>query len=262
MNQKLEFKYLVPAALLTELRNNLLPYVDNDQYSNETPANEYSVRSIYFDTNAFSCYYEKIEGLKVRRKYRIRGYNNQSDNSIVFIEIKKKNNNHISKDRAMIRYKNISEFMDSREIEKYLLNSNGDFSKFLKAGKKFLYYYNLLHLRPTVTLVYDREAYHSKFDPTLRITFDKNLRSFLPKAENDLFSEEAVNHSFKDYFILEIKFFESLPIWLTTLLNRYNLQRKALSKYTISVDQISEARSTPCGGLANGAFTPTKKGLS
>jgi len=55
-------------------------------------------------------------------------------------------------------------------------------------------------------IVYNREAYYSKFNTELRITFDKNLRSKISTSTDDLFSRHKSVYSLTDYFILEIKF--------------------------------------------------------
>ena len=49
-------------------------------------------------------------------------------------------------------------------------------------AEKFLYYYVKGSLNPITLVTYEREAFFSKFDKSLRITFDKNIR--YKKAEN------------------------------------------------------------------------------
>ena len=68
---RLEYKYLVPNERLAELRSEFLPFFEVDGYAQQ---NEYTVRSVYYDTVDFDNYYEKMNAIKVRKKLRIRGY--------------------------------------------------------------------------------------------------------------------------------------------------------------------------------------------
>lgn len=101
MKNRLEYKYLVPFSDLDRLRNNLLKYLEFDEYAAIRPNKEYTVRSIYLDSYDYKCYYEKLDGIHTRKKFRIRGYNKEKDNSRIFFEMKKKYDNFISKNRVV-----------------------------------------------------------------------------------------------------------------------------------------------------------------
>ena len=89
-------------------------------------------------------------------------------------------------------------------------------------------------------VTYEREAFYSKHDSTLRITFDKNLRSKpLPKI-SELFDDTLLKYSMPGNFILELKFFNGFPTWLQKIVKRFELSRRAISKYTICVDSHDE----------------------
>jgi len=77
------------------LRADILPHVNADPNMGEN--REYTVRSIYYDSPAMDSYNEKIEGVKVRQKFRIRGYDSEEESQELFLEIKNKYNNFISK---------------------------------------------------------------------------------------------------------------------------------------------------------------------
>ena len=111
---RLEYKYLVPINRLAEFKKELLPYVDIDDKFNANE--EYKVRSIYFDTTDLRFYREKIEGLKIRKKLRIRGYNELENKNLVFLEIKRKNEGFVNKNRAPLHYSNLSDFLESDSI--------------------------------------------------------------------------------------------------------------------------------------------------
>lgn len=232
-----EYKYLVPNALLPRMRADVQPYMDIDPFAGKQSSNEYTVRSVYYDTPRFDCYDEKLDGLKCRRKYRIRGYNRPDEKSIVFLEIKKKYSSLIDKHRAPLLYKDVEAFLASRDIDKYIIPLSGNGQEKSDA-QRFLYHYYRRALRPAVLVVYDREAFMGKFDPTLRVTFDKNLRGRSFPSLETLYDEVPLQYAMRTHFILEMKFIRgALPAWAITMIHQYGLPRMALSKYTICLDE-------------------------
>ena len=91
MISRYEYKYLVPNNLVEKLRAELNPFMRLDDYAQKHSDRQYTVRSIYYDSPQFTCYNEKIDGVQIRNKYRIRGYDSRSNESIAFLEIKHKN---------------------------------------------------------------------------------------------------------------------------------------------------------------------------
>ena len=82
-----EYKYYAPYILLEPLRQRFLQNMTNDPFCQGEREKLYTVRSIYFDTPHLLFYYEKLDGLKIRKKLRIRTYNNYCQDSKAFIEI-------------------------------------------------------------------------------------------------------------------------------------------------------------------------------
>jgi len=236
MDGRLEYKYLVPNHLVDRIRSEVRPYMDVDPFAGKQSTNEYTVRSVYYDSPRLDCYYEKLDGVGVRRKFRIRGYNEADENSIVFLEIKRKYLNFITKDRAPLLRRDLNDFLSSPEMDKYIISLSGTAQEQADA-KHFLFYYYRHGLQPTVLVVYDREAFLGRFDASLRITFDKNLRGAIFPTLDMLHDEERLAPAMRDHFILEVKFFRgALPSWAISMVQRYSLPRMALSKYTICLD--------------------------
>lgn len=238
---QLEYKYLVPNSLLDQLRKSFLPFVNLDDYAKVQIEKEYRVRSIYYDTMRLEDYMDTISGLKVRKKLRIRTYNQINNENIVFLEVKRKYERYIFKNRAPLMYYDLDEMLQTADINRFLIKKKN----YLNAQSDAVKFFYLLWIKnciPAILVVYEREAFFSKYDATLRITFDKNLRSrALPKT-SDLFNDAGLKPAMHDFFILEIKFFNGFPNWLQNILNRYNLQRKAISKYTKCVDNQYELK--------------------
>jgi hypothetical protein len=234
VKKRFEFKYLVPEDKLDTLRNEILPFLLIDHFASDTGRNEYTVRSLYYDTMNFESYFEKIEGIRSRKKFRIRGYNQRTEESRVFLEIKNKDNNSVYKNRASLLFNSIEQFLQSESLDRYSESSiqNGGKSD----AERFMFYFRSIHLRPIVLIAYEREAYLGKYDNSLRVTFDKNLRSRIYADITELYSDENFKPAVEGFFILEFKFYENVPAWFKFITKKYNLNKRALSKYTMSVD--------------------------
>ncbi|MEG8946485.1 polyphosphate polymerase domain-containing protein [Rosettibacter firmus] len=235
--QRIELKYLVPVELKEKLKEDIIPYFDYDIHSALSTNKVYTVRSIYLDTPDLTSYHEKLSGLKIRNKFRIRGYNEFNEDVNVFLEIKRKNENYISKNRFPIRFSDVKEFLISQDLSK-IVNHSIEYEDRIKAAKNFIFYYIGNNLQPVVNVIYEREAFECKFGSGLRVTFDMNLRCFLTNDIENLFSNQKTELIFNNYFILEIKLYKALPSWLRVVINKYNLKKEAISKYTLSVDKV------------------------
>jgi len=230
---RLEYKYIIPISEIDSLRRQLLPYCELDPYSKNNNGNQYTVKSVYLDSKNFKDYHDKIEGINSRKKVRIRGYNDVNSNSKVFLELKKKIGMHVYKNRATIIYSELNDFLETKNLK--LIKAKN----LRQDAEKFLYHYTRGSLCPITLVTYEREAFFSKFDKTLRLTFDKNIR--FKKAENYdvLFSNNYYENINNDFFVLEIKFVSGFPDWLKKILFSHKLTRKSFSKYIESVDEIS-----------------------
>lgn len=230
---RLEYKYLVPLADLDAVRQALAPFVEVDGHAHQ--AGNYTVRSIYFDTPGLDCYYQKEAGIQYRKKIRLRGYNRQEADSLVFLEIKKKSDMAITKSRSPFLYRHVRDLFASGDVESYALETP-EFPRAVEEARRFFFHVYRYALYPLALVVYEREAFYFKFDSSLRLTFDKYLRSRLYPAVEELFDEGDLRPSFPGYFILEIKFAERFPSFLPNLRERFHLERTALSKYTICLE--------------------------
>lgn len=233
---RLEYKYLVPNELLSSLRGMLAPFVETDVHAIAYGVRGYTVRSIYFDTCTLDFYHEKLAGIKMRKKLRLRGYNDNQKRSVVFLEIKRKHAMLVTKNRAPVEYAHVHDLFDTGDVERHI-PARPDFPHASEDARRFFFYVYRNSLRPIVLTIYEREAYYSKFNPSLRITFDKNLRSSIYPALDTLFSEEKIRYSMPRHFILEVKVSGRFPWWLGSAIARLGLRQQALSKYVIGIDE-------------------------
>lgn len=231
-----EYKYIVHESKLESLREMVLPFVNLDEFIETSGNNQYSVRSVYFDTPRFDFYFEKIDGIKNRKKVRLRGYDKESADNTVFLEIKRKYEIPIVKYRAPIKFVDAIDMFKNTMINGHILK-NDKFPKGYENSQRFFFQVFSKNLRPVVLITYEREAYLSKFDKTVRVTFDKNLRSRAYPAIENIYSEDRLKRSLHNHFILEIKFNNHFPHWMSPVVARLGLHKQSASKYVISIDE-------------------------
>lgn len=231
---RLEYKYYIPDSYLDGLRRDILPFLKYDDFALKMPQKEYTVKSLYLDSPQLHTYQEKLMGVKERHKYRIRGYNELNEDSVVFLEIKRKDMDYITKDRAMLLYQNLEKFIAMKDFS--LLSPGKNAAAYHSGARNFLYYFHLCQLKPVVVVTYDREAYHCRFGTDLRVTFDKNIRTRPGRSFSDIFVDEKMEPSLSGCFVLEVKFSRIIPGWLPKVLLKYNVFRDSASKYLMSVD--------------------------
>jgi SPX domain protein involved in polyphosphate accumulation len=177
---RFEYKYVIPNERLEAIRRDLLPFMVHDPYALREKNHQYTVRSIYFDTPRLDVYHEKIEGLHMRRKLRIRTYNKKHDDSTAFLEIKMKVNQRGMKHRAAVRSDDIPDFLRLKSPEQFIL-TDGNQAVAQDRARRFLFHIIRASMSPVVLVTYEREAFLGRFDRTLRITVDRHLR-FLDRA--------------------------------------------------------------------------------
>ena len=243
MGGRIEYKYQVPIALLPKLRAELMPYVVPDLPPGDATSSDYTVRSVYFDTPRFDCYEEKVDGLKMRNKFRVRGYGRDgSRSSVVFLEIKRKSESFIKKHRAPLAPEHLDAFFATRDVDRYIIGGPGQ-SREKEDALCFLYHFGRHGLRPTALVVYDREAFKGRFDSSLRVTFDKNVRGTPFPSLDELFDDTNLKGAMPGSFVLEVKFFRyALPSWVRSIIARYELPRLALSKYGMCLEAAHAQR--------------------
>ncbi len=213
-----ELKYLITPAELAVLRGILTPLLAPDPNGDEN--NEYVIRSLYFDTFDDQALEEKIAGVGMRKKYRIRIYN--FSDRVIKLECKHKLGDLISKQSVSI----------PRDLADQLIAGDPEGLQRMK--------HPLLHdmyremktrlLRPAVIVDYVREAFIHEAEE-VRITFDKRLRTGL--FSYDMFDAKLPTYPVFDnpVEILEVKYDEFLPSYIQAVLSGVTAQRSAVSKY-------------------------------
>ena len=197
----LEYKYLIPFSVYSKIKYEMLPYLVQDKNTQNKKNNDYTVRSLYFDSPQLKYYFEKIEGIKIRKKIRIRVYDDYAQEKEAFLEIKRKNEGYVYKERAQLCYTNIDEFLITGKAEDFIICPQSD-GKAIGYAKTFFYYLIQENLHPTILVTYEREPYYCKFDSDLRITFDKNLRYLSFTDHHEIFEEKKLKPAINNKVII------------------------------------------------------------
>ena len=215
-----ELKYFIHPAEVEALRARLRPVLKMDSHCRG--GKPYVIRSLYFDDIDDSAYFNKQSGVMNRDKYRIRIYR-YSDQEI-FLERKRKLGDLIQKSSVQITRRLCEQIISGDP--RGLYRANNPLLKDVYAQMRTRL------LRPSVIVDYEREAYLHPAQ-NVRITFDLKLRSGLSSV--DLFNPKLATvcpHD-ENTEILEIKFDNYLPDYISGLMAGTRAERSAISKYIL-----------------------------
>lgn len=230
-----EYKYLLTIKDYHELRARLKKVMRLDSFSGEN--NGYLVRSLYFDDPYDTSYHEKVAGVSMRKKYRIRIYN--CDQRTIKLEEKIKYIDMVHKNSCIISQQDVMSILEGDYSN--LLNSSDPFKQYLYV--KFI----SRILKPKVIVDYFREAYILPYN-RIRVTIDRSLAA--GKPSEDFFNKDAITYrtDLMYAFILEVKYDNFLPDYLKSILNLYGGTRLAVSKYCLCREVIESMQER---GLVN-----------
>ena len=226
-----EIKYLMDESNLPELREKLKERMLAD--SHQLVHGPARITSLYYDTRDLRCYWEKIEGLRFRRKLRIRVYGppeSVTDETKVFVEIKQRVNRVTQKRRIPLSYKEARILCDERTDP-----DNPDVRP--EFVNEVLTLTQALDLQPTAITSYQREAYVGvDADTGVRITLDHRVRG--RNRDFYLGTKGATNHFIipPHIAVVELKANERVPAWFTDLAAELNLNTVRISKYCQSIE--------------------------
>jgi hypothetical protein len=247
VERRVEHKYLVPERLRPQLRRVVQPFVHPDAHATPHASLDgyagYTVRSAYYDTSTFTHYFANEAGLPVRAKPRIRGYDDETTEAVVFLEVKRRHHAVGSKQRAPVPFAQVHELLASGDVEAHVRESRSCPSAIADAGQ-FLHLVRRDALRPVVSVVYEREAYVGSVESSLRITFDGHIRAIAFPALADLYRDGSDRRVLRGHFVLEVKHDARLgfPVWLRPFLSTHGVVRQALSKYARSMFDLGIVR--------------------
>lgn len=224
---RFEYKYRLPRQQYYRFKNALVAVMEPDPYTRAAPPGGYLVRSLYYDTDDFASFYEKIEGNSSRIKCRLRTYGEHlEEGTPLRAELKTRRGEAIEKYSAFISPASYSAFIDSRHWPEHNEPVLTEFERlvFLRA------------MRPKVLVQYRREGFLPRDRDDLRITLDHSVCSCL--AENLFPGNPFFRQHHRHLVILEIKCRHRRPPWLNNMVRSYGLKYVANSKYTQGIRAV------------------------
>lgn len=234
-----ELKYVMDWSTYFRMKKDIEVLFKKDPFGDKN--GKYNVISLYYDTPALKFFQEKIDGEERRVKLRLRTYvhKDRIDNKRrmkqpdVFIEIKKKINKNVLKKRVYLDEKKAREFIENPSLGK-------PFMKLVdKKGKETLreveYLKSIFKLKPTIVVSYTRQAFVSKDNLNVRVTFDSNIR--YRRRDFSLKMKGGDNYLLPpNLLVMEIKYTDYFPLWLVQLIQKYECGIRTFSKYCTGIE--------------------------
>ena len=234
-----EIKFKISKNMAEVLKQRLSLVMDIDTHSKESD-NTYHIRSIYFDDLDSTAFYEKVDGVEFRRKYRIRIYN--LDDSFIKLECKHKDNAKTYKESMTID-KSIAQRLINCDIDDmiiddlkgssfYGIDDNEVYLNEDNLLRKFVIEMKLRQLKPSIIVDYKRLAFTYPISD-VRITFDYNVKS--GNYGKDIFNPFIQTYEMlnENELVLEVKYNEILPAQIAKILSTVPTYRQAVSKFAI-----------------------------
>jgi SPX domain protein involved in polyphosphate accumulation len=231
-----EFKFPLDLRKREEVESEVANFMTFDGHVDPELDNGYYVRSLYYENDATTHYHEKIDGVKVRRKFRLRTYGKQLESTLpVYLEEKNRDGDRVHKHRVRIDSSHLPVFYNP---DKY--PDLPEIFPGVDLVGRFLFDAFRRSLKPKLLVDYVRRPYVSSYDMNFRVTFDSALMS--AKADT-LFPPDWENwkHSFAGFTILEVKFHRRIPAWFHRIIQAHNLRRVSFSKFCKGMEATHQA---------------------
>ena len=218
MKYRHEWKHEISYGDMLVLRQRLATVMKRDIHAID---GKYLIRSLYFDNASDKALREKVDGVNVREKFRIRYYNNNT--SFIHLEKKSKVNGLCLKDSTVLYF------------EQAQAIANGDYGFMVNSGVPLIQelYSKMMSqgLKPKTIVDYTREPF--VFAPgNVRVTLDYNIRTGMNCT--DFLNPNCVTVPAGDApIILEVKWDEYLPDIIRDAVQLPNCRVGAFSKYAV-----------------------------
>lgn len=234
MDFRHEYKYIISEQQALILKDRMADLMYYDDHAGMRGA--YEIRSIYFDDQYDSCYYQNEAGTDPRAKYRIRIYNGSDER--ILLEKKIKKNGMTQKKHQVInmdQYQMLTGFLDDGMVDTacHIGYNLFDFENIYEEPsliQELMILKQTKLMRPKVIVSYERTPFIEECG-NVRVTFDDGICS----SEDFPSFFGTYVHSRKilpqGQTLMEVKFDEFLPQYIKESLDIGHLQQTTFSKY-------------------------------
>ncbi len=229
--KRTEVKYLLDPGQRSRFERLIANHLTGDEYGPST------VRNVYFDTPTLLLARRSEEHPVYKEKIRARCYGARAADDPVFLEIKKKYRGIVYKRRAELAPARAAELLRGYGRPQTQIEREIDFTVRRYEG-----------LGPRVFLAYDREAFFSPEDESVRVTLDARVRARTDRLTLSGDDDGALLLA-PGLSVLEVKCLEGMPLWLVRFLSEEGLRKTRVSKYGLAcrallADAVPQAVAT------------------
>ena len=203
-----------------------------------------TVRNVYYDTPSHLIIRRSTEKPTYKEKLRIRSYTDVTDETPVYLELKKKVRGIVYKRRVVLPLGEAQATLDGSRAPQGQIEREIAFSAGCYEG-----------LYPAMYLGYDREAFFARDDHEFRITFDRNVRCRWSDVTLEG-STEGIQLLGEGESLMEIKGVGAMPLWLAHFLDAERLRKASFSKYGAAWARQRELEARRARHLAGGPARP------
>jgi len=214
--ERYEKKYIITNAQASEMIAFLKLHMALDRHHNPKHIVPYKIHSYYLDDHDACIIKKSIEKPSYKEKYRLRWYN---DPTKLFLEVKIKYLKRSHKKRFEIT----QEELDLKDY-RTLINTSYHYGYLNAITPASIGKYCLID--------YERIAFDDT-DKGVRVTFDFNVSYTFDNTSYPLNDEDVV--------ILEIKYRDAFPLFLSSYLSEHKIYSRSLSKIGRSYQQYKGA---------------------
>ena len=212
-----EYKFIISTESALLLKSRLRGVMEPDPHVGSSGS--YTIRSLYFDDPNHEAFFEKVDGVDNRTKYRIRCYN--QDLTRLKLERKEKKGHLTRKTAQTVSPEAAALYQQGKVPAVQTEDLAGELRMKLLAG-----------LRAAVVVDYDRTPFVCRLGNT-RITLDENLRTIPHCTRLDAPAVGMIPVLEPGEVVLEVKFDDFLPGYLAEALSDIPKAALAVSKFAL-----------------------------
>lgn len=228
---RFELKYILPVSQCARIIEDLKHHIPPDSHGGDEG---YPLVSLYYDSPQLDCFWAKVEGIRFRRKVRLRIYPGDDITRVTkgSVEIKQRINKTVQKKRLELPLEQAERLCVGQ------MELDGLDEMDTQVAHEVTYLSRMLDLQPTAITAYWRRAFEGQEENAgVRVTFDTMVAARMHALK---VNEPAVNRLIlpADYSIMELKADERVPEWAISMLARHECQLNRVSKYCAGVAQL------------------------
>jgi SPX domain protein involved in polyphosphate accumulation len=235
---RFELKYILPVARCAKIIDELRHQIPPDRHGGEQG---YPIVSLYYDSPQLDCFWAKIEGIRFRRKVRLRIYPGSDITRVTHgsIEIKQRINKTVQKRRLELPLDQAERLCAGQ------LSIEGLDEMDTQVANEVTYLSRTLDLQPSAVTAYWRRAFEGQEENAgVRVTFDTYVAARIHALTVNAAAKNRLILP-ADFCIMEVKADDRVPEWATSLLARHDCQLTRVSKYCAGVATLRGLKLAP-----------------